>query len=272
MSIHKFNRFLAEVGQSRSYKELNENLLLLGGRTEKDREEKVARLQKTNTYLDAIYCGNPDYLKSLIEKGYGIHDYKDTAMKLAVKRGNMDIILTLYGNKHYNITYAGLRGLMECVSEFGNPELFDKLIKNFSSQIIKHKQETRLQTDSNSFFSLIQILRYGIDYSVRDWYLDQEYIDFTEITTGSLYHQNIVLFMHLVKKYSEFINFEEISKCNKRRTGITIQASKIYNSLIDIIPLIKKEKIKAKKDGRGDWVIMGGANNGKMWLNVDKDS
>ena len=79
MSICKFNRFLAEVGQSRSYKELNENLLSSFG------AEREKGLQRTNTYLDAIYSGRPDYLKSLIEKGYGIGYYKDTAMKLAVK-------------------------------------------------------------------------------------------------------------------------------------------------------------------------------------------
>jgi len=213
IAITQFNSYLVEVNMKRSIQELRENLLYLRKKssypTEEELKKSIDIINNNNEFLSAIPNDNIDYLKKLYEKGYDLDHYKSTSLRLAVKWGSIDCLFFLETKHCYNINTCGLNGLMNIVAELGTPNLFDKIIERYFNLIVDYKKEQSQfnKQDDNK------------EYTIADFYNDQNYIDFTEVLHWSLKYGNMFLTLHLLdtEKYQKYINYDKL-KQNTEKT------------------------------------------------------
>ena len=210
IAITEFNSYLAEVDSKRSRQELRENLLHItkySNPTEEELQKSINRINNNNTFLSTISNDNINYLKELYEKGYDLGHYKDTSIRLAVKWGSLDCLFFLKTKHCYNINTCGLSGLMNIVAELGSPTLFDKIIERYFNLIVDYKKEQFNEKDDNK------------EYTIAEFYNDQNYINFTKVLKWSLNYGNMFLTLHLLdtEKYQQYINYDEL-KQNTEKT------------------------------------------------------
>ena len=212
IAINEFNSYLAEVGRKRSISELRENLLWItkhNNPIEDELKKSIDIINNNNTFLSAISNDNITYLQELYEKDYHLGAYKDTSLRLAVKWGSIECLFYLYTKQCYNINTCGLNGLMRIVAELGSPTLFDKIIERYYNLIINYKKE------QSQFYKKED----NKEYTIADFYNDQNYIDFTDVLLWSLKYGNMFLTLHLLdtEQYQKYINYDEL-KQNTEKT------------------------------------------------------
>jgi len=197
VEVHRFNTYLALVNHVRNVKtELYGNLMFPTlYRTEKEEQKMIEDIIQANELLEAIFNRNEDYVETLLKKGYRVPFYKDVMYRLAVKSGNFKILLLLYNYRCYNMSHPCLLGMMDCIAELGSVKLFETSLNHFIDMV------TNMDKNNHECKQI---------RSVKEWYENMNFIDFTRITKNCLHYGNIPLFMHLTTKYSDYIDMKSL--------------------------------------------------------------
>lgn len=168
----KFNYYLCLVDSGRSISELATNWF--------------ASIEPEHIQiLESIKLGDLEKLKEL-NKTHRIGCYKDIQLRLAVKYEHINIICYLVNYRYYNIKHAGLSGLMQIIAENGSPNIFDQVINIYKKFILNDDFKEHEPINPQN-------------YTVYDFYQQQNIIDFEYLFKWALYFNNEELLLHIFK-------------------------------------------------------------------------
>ena len=195
--VHEFNTYLAYGNMMRNVNnELYGNLMFpTHYKTDEEKKEIINEIKKYNEFLENIRRNHIENVKDLINKGETVGAYKDIQYLIAIKENNFEMLKLLHEYQVSNIRTSSDNDLFACcIAQLGKPEIFEKCKDYFIGEKIEN-------------------------------------LDITRIAERCADYENFILYYHLIEKYKNYINLNELKESINKKKYIDEYFRKLIENL-----------------------------------------